>query len=258
VAANQLLAGLDLQLGATVGTDPQFDQLFRFDASANTYRAGVRFDAPLNRFAERNAYRAAQIAYQQARREYMRTRDGIVRQLRLDVRNLLLTRRQFEISREQYVIAARAVEETEYNLRTLRDVNAGAGFTQQFLNVLNQLLDSKNALIGLWVQYETTRMTLYANFGIMDIDAQGVWTNDGLDPAALVPRRDGDLPGGGTDQERLEREIAPDIFGIEAPPDARAVGEPAGGVDAGGVGAAGDGLPRLPGAGAGTGAGGGR
>lgn len=184
VAANALQSGLAINYTGDIATDPNFDGIFRFDASASLHRFGVQFDAPIVRRAERNAYRGAQIAYQRARRAYMLTHDEIIRQIRLDLRILDLSQRQFEISREQFVTAARAVEQSEIDLRTSR--NLDSGLTLILLNSLSQLLQARNELIGNWVSYETARLGLFRDLDIMDIDAMGAWTNEHLDAATLV------------------------------------------------------------------------
>jgi outer membrane protein TolC len=154
---------------------------------------GVRFDAPIVRRAERNAYRAAQIEYQRARRAYMLQHDEVVREIRLDLRNLTLARRQFDIGREQLVTSARAVEENEINLRSSREPNAG--LTLLLLTSLNNLLGAKNSLIGNWVQYETARLSLYRDLDIMNVDASGTWINEHDDPALFLAADPGPLPG---------------------------------------------------------------
>ncbi len=103
VAANRLKGDLNFRYESLLGTDPDKDGVFRFDASASRHRFGLQFDTPLNRRAERNEYRTRQIAYQRARREYMATKDRALNQIRLDLRDLQQNRRQFEISRDQLV-----------------------------------------------------------------------------------------------------------------------------------------------------------
>ena len=162
---------------------PSHTTLFRFDASASVHRFGLQFQAPINRRVERNQYRADQIQYQRARRAYMLLRDQIVQQIRLDMRDLTLNRKQFEITREQLISASRQVEEAEYALQ--RPSEGGTPVTLNLLNALNALLDARNSLIGNWVSYETTRLTLYRDFDLMDIDANGVWTNEN-DPETIA------------------------------------------------------------------------
>ncbi len=183
VAANRLLADLSIDYQGVLATDPTFDGLFRFDASAGLHRFGVQFDAPIVRRAERNAYRASQIQYQRARRDWMLTRDEVVRQLRLNLRQLRLQKTQFEISREQLIIATRQVEQTEYTLRTTTDANESQ--TLFLLNALQAELGARNALIGVWVSYETDRMNLYRDLDLMFLDDQGIWINE-REPLAPV------------------------------------------------------------------------
>lgn len=200
VDANALRGGLNLVYQGNLANNPKKDDIIRFDASASTHRFGVQFDAPLNRRAERNVYRADQINYQRARRAYMQTHDTILQQIRLDMRQLNLFRRQFAIQREQLLINSRQVDQAEFDLRnssgTAAGAVAGSSAAINLLTVLNQLLQTKNSLITTWVNYETQRMTLYQHFDIMDINAEGVWTNEPNGATAFTVGRDDPGAGG--------------------------------------------------------------
>lgn len=175
VAVNALKADLDVFVNADIRTDPLINNPGRLDASASTYEVGVQFDGPLNRRAERNAYRRAQIAFERSRRDYMQVRDGIVAAVRLDLRDLDTNRSQFALARQQLLVAVRQVEEAQITLRTNHEANSS--FTRDLLQALNSLLSSKNNLIGTWVNYQTSRMNLYRDLGIMEIGAEGDWVN---------------------------------------------------------------------------------
>lgn len=179
-AGNQLLAGLNVFYNAQINSDPNHLGLLRFDAHDTQQFTGFEFAAPIVRRTQRNTYRADQILYQQARRAYMLKHDQIVQNIRLDVRNLNLNRQQFEISRVALLIAARQVDEAENNARSSTGADSGAGQSSglNVINAQNSLLSAKNQLIGKWIQYEESRLTLFKDFDIMNIDAQGVWTND--------------------------------------------------------------------------------
>lgn len=207
VAANQLLAGLSVEYQGVLATDPNFDGILRFDESAGLHRFGVQFDAPIVRRAERNAYRASQIAYQRARRAWMLSRDEVIRELRLDLRNLNLQRQQFDISREALIIATRQVDENEYNLRT--ETQPDASRTLLLLNALSAQLQARNALISVWVGYETSRMSLYRDLDLMFLDARGTWINE-RDPLLSAP-------GGAPDVAPGAADLGPDAR-IPAPP----------------------------------------
>jgi outer membrane protein TolC len=181
--ANQLQSVLNFQYNGIFNESPYHAGLFRFDSSNSIQTFGLQFQAPINRRLQRNNYRADQIAYQRARRMYMQTRDTVVQQIRLDMRQLTLQRRVFEINREQIIIAARQLEIAEYNLRAGAEAQ-GQNLTYLLLQALTSVLNARNALITSWISYETARMTLYRDFDLMDIDSNGVWTNEN-DPTAI-------------------------------------------------------------------------
>lgn len=183
VDANALQGILNFVYTGSFNSAPDHATLFRFDASSSVQSLGLEFDAPINRRAERNQYRADQIQYQRARRAYMLARDTVVQQIRQDTRQLVLARRVFEINREQVIISSRLLEEAEYALQ--RPLDATAPVTLNLLNALNGLLLARNSLITSWVTYETFRFSLYRDFDLMDIDGNGTWTNEN-DPTAIL------------------------------------------------------------------------
>ncbi|HEY1860063.1 MAG TPA: hypothetical protein VGG61_06900, partial [Gemmataceae bacterium] len=77
VTASALKAGLDVTATANVATRPFGGNPVDFRSSASQYTVGVAFDSPLNRMAERNAYRESLIAYEQSRRNFMALADQI-------------------------------------------------------------------------------------------------------------------------------------------------------------------------------------
>ena len=137
---------------------------------------GIEFDSPLNRLAERNAYRAAQLDYQRARRDFMATQDEVAREIRFDLRALELDRFRFEVTRRQLIAAARQVELAQINLRNTQTPDSS--LTRDLLNALQQLLSAKNNLIGSWVSYKDSKMNLFRDLAIMQIDSEGVWINE--------------------------------------------------------------------------------
>jgi outer membrane protein TolC len=202
VAANALKGFVNLNYQGSLRTDPAHDGILRLDASQSTHRVGVSFDAPINRRAERNQYRANQIAYQRARRRYMLTHDTILQEVRQDLRQIDLSGRQFEIGREQLIIASRQVEEAEAEFRN-PPPNAGGNIALNLTTALNNRLDARNSLIQSWVGYETARMSLFRDLDIMIIDSHGVWANEtsGTDG---FPRcdRGAEGPGAAVDETR--------------------------------------------------------
>lgn len=176
VAADLLEADLDLALQADLGTDAGRSNPVRFDASSSRLSAGLQFDGPLNRMAERNIYRSRQIEYQQARRRYMAAKDQISFDVRNNLRNLNLNRIQFEIARQQLITAARQVEQAQFELRNSSEPDSNK--TRDLLTALQVLLQARNSLIANWVSYESSRMQLHVTLGILQVDDGGNWVND--------------------------------------------------------------------------------
>ena len=165
ISANRLKGFVDIVVNGDIATEANSDNPFDFSSSASGYRAALRFDAPLNRQFERNAYRLQLIQYQRVRRRYMAVEDQVVREVRRDIRNLATNRINFEIARQSLITAARQVEEARDQL-LLPERLSDSSNTQDSLNALNSMLQTKNALISIWVDYETTRVQL-----LLDLEA---------------------------------------------------------------------------------------
>ncbi|MFK7765859.1 MAG: TolC family protein [Mariniblastus sp.] len=176
IAANRLKSDLSVNTSARLATDPNVDNAFRLDSEANQYNLGLEFDGPLNRFGERNSYRAAQIAYQQQRRAYMADEDAIVNGVRLNLRQLQNARFNFQIARQQLITATRQVEQAQINLRTQE--TAGSAGTRDLLNALDGLRAARNRLISSWISYETSRISIFVDLELLELSEDGIWIND--------------------------------------------------------------------------------
>jgi len=175
VTASALKTGLNVVASANIATPPVGDHPFDFRASASTYSVGLQLNTPLNRLAQRNAYRASQIAYQQARRAYMAQEDTIIEQIRDDLRQLRLNRLSFEISRQSLVSSALNYESVRQNLLS---ATSSPTNTLDTLTALNSLLAAQNSLISTWVSYETTRYKLLLDMEALQLDDRGLYTDE--------------------------------------------------------------------------------
>ena len=176
IAADNLQSDLNVSASADLRTDPTRDNAFRFDGDENQYQLGLQFDGPLNRLSERNSYRAAQLAYQQQRRAYMADEDSIVNSVRANIRQLRTNRFSFQIARQQLIAATRQVEQSQLNLKEGREGDSSP--TQDLLQALETLKDNKNSLISSWIQYETSRISLFVDLEFLKLDDNGIWIND--------------------------------------------------------------------------------
>jgi hypothetical protein len=177
VSADALKAGLTVTGSANVATRPLTDAPLDFRSSAKTYTLGVQFDAPLNRLAQRNTYRASQISYEQARRTFMALGDQIDASIRLDLRNLEQERTNFGIARLALISAARGVEASRDRLLLIANA-ADTTSTQDILNALSALLQAKSTLISSWISYESSRTQLLLDMEALQLSPRGIPANE--------------------------------------------------------------------------------
>jgi outer membrane protein TolC len=191
VAANALRGGVNLVGTVNLATDPDHNRPFNFASEANSYTVGLQLDAPLNRMAERNAYRASLITYQRAKRAFVALSDQIELQVRQDLRELARLRSSFGIARQQVLAAARQYENARLTLVGPRDRrNAGDATTLNLLQALSSLQAARNALAANYIQFEQRRLQLLLDLEELQLDERGF-------PANAAPR----IPDKSSDRE---------------------------------------------------------
>ncbi len=197
VAANALQGGLNFNGSVNLGTDPNHQNPFKFDAHGNTYTAGLQVDTPLNRLAERNAYRQSLITYQQAKRAVVALSDQVEQDVRRDLRQLRQLRASFGIARQQLLSAARQYENTRLSLVGPQDAQRGGGTdtaTLQLQTALSNLLSARNALAAAYINFEQQRLQLLLDLEELQLDPQGFPINAAPRPRA--PASPAGAPGG--------------------------------------------------------------
>jgi len=178
-SANRLNAGISLNLAGTMGTFGA-NHPANFDARTRTVEAGLQFDTPLNRLAERNDYREAQIEYQRARRDYMLFEDKISQSLRNTLRLTRLSELNFELLAGGCPSCNRS-SRPRCSLRLDEPPKPGA--VPQFGSYnrsrsrfrVEGLLDAQNDFLSLRVGYDVLRLVLDFELGTMDLDHDGLW-----------------------------------------------------------------------------------
>ena len=148
VAADALRTQLDLV--ASAGMDSKQENTARFavpDIDRYHWSAGLNLNLPIERKAERNAYRASLITYEAASRAIEQRADEIKLQVRDGWRALDQAKRNYEISEIGVRIAERRVE--EQNLLA----ELGRAKAQDQVDAQNDLASSKNQLTQALVIY---------------------------------------------------------------------------------------------------------
>lgn len=198
VTANALEAGFDVVFNGNLATEPRSTNPVDYRLSASSFSLGFAMDAPLNRLAERNTYRASQIAYQRERREFMLLSDTVARSVRLDLRLLNADRLNFDIARQRLISVARQVEAAREDL-VVKGASADPTSTLNILQALTNLLDAQNGLIQNWVSYEQHRIQLLLDTEALEVDDKGMYIDEydpGSDGASQAgrPAQPGKLP----------------------------------------------------------------
>ena len=185
ISADQLQSVLNIRASGDLRTARNNPVSFR--APTGSARLGVEFDAPFTRLLERNAYREALINYQQDRRSLVQSHDNLKLGLRALLRNLEQLRASVELQRRSVAIAILRADLTQTQFADPSPIAiAGQGrrFSQTTaINILSaqaSLLNSQNNLLNVWLSYLATRIRLYRELGIMDLDRDGRWMESPL------------------------------------------------------------------------------
>jgi outer membrane protein TolC len=180
--ADQLEAQVDLVFEGDIGNFG--DNPFKIRYETGQLRAGFRFDAPIVRMAERNAYRNALIAYQQARRNYYQFEDRMKQNLRNIVRNIDRNKVLFELDRRTVQVQIENVEINRFELEAPVAANQNARLgTQTARNLADSIIglnNAQNSFLSSWVQFEVLRRNLDFDLGTMQLDESGRWIDPGV------------------------------------------------------------------------------
>ena len=202
IVADQLRSDLSVSVSGSIqneGSNP-----LAFSAKNAHFSAGVQFDAPLDRFLERNSYRQALISYDQARRSYYTYVDGVHQQIRSAIRAVQLAQISFELQRDSVLTSIKRVHSAQLNLTKpptsasrIGSVNANA---EALTNALDNLLSSQNEFMQMWLQYQSRRMSLMLMLGVFNLDDTGRWVDPGEITNAMLQHY---LATSGDSQDRL-------------------------------------------------------
>ncbi|MBI1321396.1 MAG: hypothetical protein GC168_20930 [Candidatus Hydrogenedens sp.] len=168
VAANNLKPGLDLILQADIANSGR-DDFADLDIDRARWNAGFDLDLPLDRKAERNAYRSALINFERARRETSLAEDTVKLQVREAWRDLEQARRNYDTALKSVELNQRRVLEQEL----LADLGRGSVLDQ--VDAQNNLTDAENNLTSALVRHNIARLAFWRDMGILYIKPNGEW-----------------------------------------------------------------------------------
>jgi len=181
IAANRMESGLDVEFAGRQSLNPNSRRELNHGAT-------LRWTTPLDQVLERNDYRAALVSYQRARRAYMLEEDRVKQSIRVSWRQIQVQEYRLEIDRTTVRNAA-----LQYDSASLQAAGGQQQNALSLVNALNAVLTAQNSLVADWITYETNRLNIFRDMGIMVIDPRGVWTDpfylqmDNLSAGGNVP-----------------------------------------------------------------------
>lgn len=168
VSRNGLLPDLGLSLDFGVA-DAKASPIREVSPSRWSTSVGVSLEIPLDRKAERNAYRSAQILLDQSRRNLERRLDEVERDVLNQLRELGQVEKRLNLQKDQIDREKRAVAVTQIRYES------GDADNRDLLDARQGLTDAQNALIDLRVRHFIASLRLRRTLGILFINDQGMW-----------------------------------------------------------------------------------
>ena len=166
IAKDALRAGASVSANFSAQSDR--GNVLKFSKPGIGWGLGATVDLPFNRFAERNAYRTAEITLRRAERALEDSRDRIVAEVRDDLRTLDVAGESFKIQIDSVAVAERAKESTLMNL------DAGRASTRDVLEAERSLVNARNALVAARTAYVLAALGLFLDLEVLRVDETGL------------------------------------------------------------------------------------
>jgi outer membrane protein TolC len=171
LASDDLKSILNVRATQEVRTRSDANRPFDFTFDDSQTRLTMTFDAPLNRRAQRNQYRASLINYNLAIRNLMNAEDEVKLQVRNTLRDLQVDREQYQISVSSAALAFERVVST----RTQLEQNYGRITARDVFEAQQDYTRSLTTLAGTHIGYLIDRIQLFMDLELLVVDDQGFW-----------------------------------------------------------------------------------
>ena len=167
IVADSLRTSLNFVSNASIANSGnRWERLNFNDISTNV---GLELDLPINRKRERNNYRRALIAFDSDARLLRQTHDQLKNLVDLRFRELEQFRKNYEIQVGSVTLAERRVEGNKLRLK------AGTVIFRRLSEAEDALISAQNAATAALVNYQQSRLSLYEDLGILDIEKSKFW-----------------------------------------------------------------------------------
>ena len=162
VAADAIRA--ELNLIGIAGTQKLDSQTTR-----ERYELSLQLDLPIDRLAEKNAYRRTLIDLMQQQRNHQEMTDTVILEVRKAYRQMQEARQRYEVEFRSYQLAEKRSKNTLLLLQYDR------ANTRDLLDAREDFLDAKNEATKAIVDYAIASLDFFRDTGAMKIKPDGMW-----------------------------------------------------------------------------------
>jgi len=169
LAADGLGVELNLIGSVNVSSPEEETDFDRLQFHRGIYELAFEADLPLDRKAERNAYREALISMEQRQRSYDEEVENVKLDVRQAYRDLAETAESYRIQKVGLQLAIRRVEEQKLLLEY------GRGTMRLLLETEDDLVSAQNNVMGALVNHTIAKMSFFRDVGILQVKPDGMW-----------------------------------------------------------------------------------
>ena len=132
------------------------------------YSAVLSFDLPIERTAERKAYRESYISLESAVRSFQKLEDDVKLSIRQSLRSMSEARESLRIQKLAVSVAEKRYESTNLYF------DAGRAQLRDLLEAQESLLTAKNSFTSAVIDYRVAELEFQRNTGLLEIDENGL------------------------------------------------------------------------------------
>ena len=140
----------------------------RLRPNLGIYSAVLSFDLPIERSAERKAYRESYISLESAVRSFQKLEDDIKLSIRQNLRSMSEAREGLKIQKLAVSVAEKRVKSTTLFFE------AGRAQLRDLLDANESLLTAKNSYTSAVIDYRVAELEFQRNTGLLEIDKNGL------------------------------------------------------------------------------------
>lgn len=217
VTANGLRGILNVAVTNQILTPANTTNPFAFIDQAKQFQLVLNAELPLVRLVERNQFRTAWINFQRQRRALMFAEDAIKFQIRQNIRQLQTQFQVYQVQKRNLLLNIRQKDQSQENILAPPAGGAGQGQANnaatQTLNLTQaqqRIAQFQGQLTNTWLQYQTQRLALYRDLGIMPYDEWEAYYE--LFPSNTA--ESGGAPGAGSEPAGAAAAPAPETAAV--------------------------------------------